>query len=82
MDLVIFVNFNAISIDFYAVKCIICIYFHVYKRENAYIRDLYALTILMDFLCIYLGEEGGGVGALMHVHVWEHIVSLSSRTAS
>ena len=26
-DLVIFANFNAISIDFYSVKCIICIYF-------------------------------------------------------
>ena len=29
----------------------------------------------MNFLCIYLGEKGGG-GALMHVYVWEHIVSL------
>ena len=28
----------------------------------------------MNFLCIYLGEKGGG--ALMHVYVWEHIVSL------
>ena len=27
LDLVIFENLNAISIDFYAVKCIICIYF-------------------------------------------------------
>ena len=34
----------------------------------------------MNFLCIYLGEEKGG-GALMHVYVWEHIVSLSYRTA-
>ena len=34
----------------------------------------------MNFLCIYLGEKGGG-GALMHVYVWEHIVSLYYRTA-
>ena len=27
LDLVIFANFNAISIDFYSVKCIICNYF-------------------------------------------------------
>ena len=35
----------------------------------------------MNFLCIYLGEKGVGV-ALMHVYVWEHIVSLYYRTAS
>ena len=35
----------------------------------------------MNFLCIYLGEgKGGGVGALMHVYVLEHIISLSYRT--
>ena len=34
---------------------------------------------LINFLCIYLGEKGGG--ALMHVYVWEHIVSLYYRTA-
>ena len=34
----------------------------------------------MNFLCIYLGEKGGG--ALMHVYVWEHIISLYYRTAS
>ena len=39
--------------------------FHVYKWENAYIKDLYALTILMNFLCICLGEgKGGGGGGL------------------
>ena len=53
--------------------------FHVYKWENAYIKDLYALRILMNFLCIYLGEGRGGA-TLMHVYVWEHIVSLSYRT--
>ena len=35
---------------------------------------------LKNFLCIYLGEEGGG-GALMHVYVWEHIVSFYYRIA-
>ena len=34
----------------------------------------------MNFLCIHLGEKGGG-GTLMHVYVWEHIVSLYYRTA-
>ena len=49
------------------------------KRENAYIKDLYVLWILMNFLCIYLGEVREGV-ALMHVYEWKHIVSLSPRT--
>ena len=48
-------------------------------RENAYIKDLNTLRILMNFLCIYLGEGRGG--ALMHVYVWEHIVSIYYRTA-
>ena len=29
-------------------------------QKNAYIKDLNALRILMNFLCIYLGEKGGG----------------------
>ena len=33
----------------------------------------------MNFLYIYLGEKKGG-GALMHVYVWKHIVSLYYRT--
>ena len=45
-----------------------------FTRENAYIKDLNTWRILMNFLCIYLGEGRGG--ALMHVYVWEHIVSL------
>ena len=49
------------------------------SEKNAYIKDLNALRILMNFICIYLGEKGGG--ALMHVYVWEHIVSLYYRTA-
>ena len=34
----------------------------------------------MNYLCIYLDEKGGG-GAVMHVYVWKHIVSLYYRTA-
>ena len=36
----------------------------------------------MNFLCIYLGEKGGG-SAVIHVPVcvWEHIDSLNYRTA-
>ena len=30
------------------------------SEKNAYIKDLIALRILMNFLCIYLGEKGGG----------------------
>ena len=30
------------------------------SKKNAYIKDLNALRILMNFLCIYLGEKGGG----------------------
>ena len=48
-------------------------------EKNAYIKDLNALRILMNFLCIYLGEKVAG--ALMHVYVWEYIVSLYYRTA-
>ena len=29
-------------------------------RENAYIKDLNTWRILMNFLCIYLGEGRGG----------------------
>ena len=49
--------------------------------DKAYIKDLNAWRFLMNFLCIYLGEgKGGGGGALMHVYVLEHIISLSYRT--
>ena len=48
-------------------------------EKNLYIKDFNALTILMNFLCIYLGEKRGG-GALMHVYLWEHKVSLYYRT--
>ena len=37
------------------------------SEKNPYIKDLNALRILINFLCIYLGEKGG---ALMQVYVW------------
>ena len=50
--------------EFYAVKCLkstsILCNFHVCKWKNAYIKDLNALRILMNFLCIYLDEKKGG----------------------
>ena len=57
-----------------------CVIFMFVSEKNPYIKDLNALRILMNFLCIYIGEKGGGV-ALMHVYVREHIVSLYYRTA-
>ena len=62
-----------------ALSAFILCNFHVFTRENAYIKDLNTWRILMNFLCIYLGEGRGG--ALMHVYVLEHIVSLYYRTA-
>ena len=50
------------------------------SEKNVYIKYLNALRILMNFLCIYLDEKKGGV-ALMHVYVWENIVSIYYRTA-
>ena len=29
------------------------------SEKNVYIKDLNVLRILMNFLCIYLGEKGG-----------------------
>ena len=46
------------------------------SEKNAYIKDLNALRLLMNFLCIYLGEKRGGGVALMHVYVWEYIRGL------
>ena len=37
-----------------------CIISMFVSEKNAYIKDLNALRILMNFLCIYLGEKGGG----------------------
>ena len=40
------------------------------SKKNAYIKDLNALRILMNFLCIFLGEKrwGGGVHVCMRTH--------------
>ena len=70
LDLVIFANFNAISIDFRksALFAFILCNFHVYKWENASIKDKYALRILMNISCIYLGEgRGGGLHLCMYI---------------
>ena len=55
-----------------------CVISMFVSEKNAYIKDLNALRILMNFLCIYLSEKKGG-GALMHVYVWEHMSSLYYR---
>ena len=58
LDLVILPYFNAICNDFYAVKCLIYIYFvwfPCFLVEERLYKDLNALRILMNFLCIYLG---------------------------
>ena len=56
LDLVILVYLNSISVDFYAVKCLICINyvsFHVYKLEKACITDLNASRILMNLFFLH-----------------------------
>ena len=52
----------------------------IVSEKNAYIKDLNALRILMNFF-MYLFRWKRGGGALMHVYVWEYIVSLYYRTA-
>ena len=48
------------KIGHWALFAFILCNFHVCKWKNAYIKDLNALRILMNFLCIYLDEKGGG----------------------
>ena len=67
-------HFGIFKCNFYTFLC------KVSKWDKAYIKDLNAWRFLMIFLCIYLGEGNGGGGALMHVYVLEHIISLSYRT--
>ena len=50
--------------------CVISMYV---SEKNAYIKDLNALRILMNFLCFYLGEKGGGCTNALYV--WEFIHS-------
>ena len=73
-------QFLKISMQLSVKSTFILCSFHVCKWKNAYIKDSNALRILMNFQCIYLGEKGGGGGAL-YIYVWEHIVSLYYRTA-
>ena len=42
--------------------------FNVCKLKDAYIKDLNSLWLLMNFLCIYLGEKGGGVHQCMYMY--------------
>ena len=51
-----------------------------YEKQKKKKRFVY-LKNFNDFLCIYLGEGRGGGGALKHVYIWEHIVSLYDRIA-
>ena len=45
-----------------SVKSTFTLYnFHVCNWKNAYIKDLNALRILMNFLWIYLGEKEEGL---------------------
>ena len=53
--------------------------FHVYKWENAYNKDLNAWRILMIFYLLIKVKRWGCT--LVHVYVWEHIVSLNYRIA-
>ena len=57
--------------------CVRMCNFHVYKWENAYSKDLNAWKILMNFYLFIEVKKGGG--ALVHVYVLEHIVSLNYR---
>ena len=52
------------------------------SEKNAYIKDLNALRILMNFyVFIQVKKRGGGCTNACILYVWEHIVSLYYRTA-
>ena len=74
--------FNAISIDFMwlsFLSALIMCNFHVYKLENAYLKDLNSWKVfLMYFYVFYSGE---GKGGCINAYVWKHLVSLYYRTA-
>ena len=53
-------QFLKIFIRLSALFAFILCQVYVYKWENAYLKDLYALRILMNFLCIHLVEGRGG----------------------
>ena len=61
-------HFALFLCNFYGFLCgkvfnlhLFCVISIFVIENNAYIKDLNALRILMNFLCIYLGEKGGGV---------------------
>ena len=64
-DLVIFVYFNAISIDLYAIRCFICIFFCVFilfisGRMHIHVKDLlYAGRILMNCFNVFISVKEG-----------------------
>ena len=76
LDLVILPDFNVISSDVNAVKCYFVKFLFLLVEKWLYKR-FKCFRILMNFFM----KEGGGDGALMHVYVWEHIVSQYYRTA-
>ena len=62
LDSVIFAYFNAIFIDFYAVKSFICIYFvqfPCFHEEECLYERFECLKNFNDFFCIFLGEGRG-----------------------
>ena len=63
-----------------ALSAVILCNFHVCKWENAYSNDLNTGRILMNFYLFIKVKKGGG-GAIVHVYVWEHKVSLNYRIA-
>ena len=75
-------HFCVFQCNFYGFLCgkvfnlhLFCVISMFVSEKNAYIKDLNALRILMNFVW----KEGGC--ALMHVYVWDYIVSLYYRTA-
>ena len=83
LDFVILPYFDAISMDFYAVKCLIYIYFVwfpcLYVEKCLYKRFKWFMNFNEFSMYLFRWKRGGV--ALIHVYVWEHIVSLYYRTA-
>ena len=46
------------------------------SEKNAYIKDLNAFKNFNELSTLYVFIKVKGGGALLHVYVWEHIVSL------
>ena len=86
LDLVILVDFNAISIDLYAIRCFICIsfvYFPCISGRMHINNLLYARRILMNFLMnLFWWRKGwmGGGGGVTNACICMGTHSLSYRT--